>query len=321
MSETWPTLPAERRQPVARPVPGKQVRGHQPCCSLPVVRIANYDYASEIKSLDVHFAPLEKLKSTLPYPHRHDFYHFVWVTSGAGRHVIDSQSYEVRPNTVFFMTPGQVHDFVLSDDATGHTFSFSRDFFALGSENKPGLAEAPAGVLERLASVVYLNDSQARDLRPIVEAIIEEYTAEQTSYHDVVRCYLRILLIRIARAGPDKGSAAPSSRQSILARRFKNLLEQDFGTVNEAAGYARLLNVSERVLNDAARHAFGATAAQLLRERVMLEAKRLLAHSDSSVAEIADRLGFDDPAYFSRCFRKHTRRSPVEFRRMQALGL
>ncbi len=318
MSESWSTLPAERRPPVTRAVQTKLVRRRQPCRSLPIVRIANYDYASEIKSLDFHFAPLEKLKSTLPYPHRHDFYHFVWVTRGAGRHVIDSQSYEVRPNTLFFMTPGQVHDFVLSDDAKGHTFSFSRDFFALASENTLSLAEAPAAVLERLASVVYLNDSQAKDLSPIVEAIIEEYTAEQSSYHDAVRCYLRIFLIRIARVGSGKASAGPSSRKSLLARRFRKSLEQHFETVNAVAGYARLLNVTERALNDAARHAFGTTAAQLIRERVMLEAKRLLAHSDSSVAEIADRLGFDDPAYFSRCFRKHTKRSPVEFRRLQA---
>ena len=60
--------------------------------------------------------------------------------------------------------------------------------------------------------------------------------------------------------------------------------------------------------------AVGATTAQMIRERVILEAKRLLAHSDAQVALVGAQLGFEDPAYFSRCFKKHTGRTPVEFR-------
>jgi AraC family transcriptional activator of pobA len=105
----------------------------------------------------------------------------------------------------------------------------------------------------------------------------------------------------------------------FLAHHGVIVLEKNFSTISQTAVYARLLKVTERALNEATRQALGYTAAQLIRERVMLEAKRLLLHSEISVAEIADRLGFDDPAYFSRCFKKHTSRSPIDFRQSPAI--
>jgi len=113
-------------------------------------------------------------------------------------------------------------------------------------------------------------------------------------------------------------AADSSMRDLTLARRFKGLLEEHFRTLMDVAEYARLLRVSERALNDATRRALGTTANKLIRDRVMLEAKRMLLHSQVPVAQIADRLAFEDPAYFSRCFKKHTGRSPVDYR--QALA-
>ncbi|OIQ78426.1 HTH-type transcriptional activator RhaS [mine drainage metagenome] len=288
------------------------------CCTLPVVRIENYDYGSEIKSVDFHFAPLEKLKSTLPYPHRHDFYHIVWVTSGTGCHVIDSIKYEVRPNTLFFMAPGQIHDFALSDDATGYTISFSPEFFAFKMHSRQSLTDIPIYSFENLSNALYVNDVQAQSLRLTMTAMIEEYTAEEAGHEDVIWSYLRIFLMKASRMAAPRAVVDLSSRNLLLSRRFKSSLEKNFGTMKETTEYARLLKVTERALNEATRQALGSTAAQLIRERVMLEAKRLLLHSEISVAEIADRLGFDDPAYFSRCFKKHTSRSPIEFRQSLA---
>lgn len=289
------------------------------CCELPVIKIENYDYGSLIKSIDFHFAPLEKLKSTLPYPHRHDFYHIVWVVDGHGHHIIDSVRYEVRPNTLFFMAPGQIHDFVLSDDATGFTINFSPEFFAFKMHSRQSLTEIPIYDFENLNSALYINEASAQTLRAIMDGIIEEYTSEERGYEDVIWSYLRIFLMKVSRMAAPDPTADLSTRSQLLARRFKSALEKNFNTMDETADYARLLRVTERALNEATRQALGYTAAQLIRERVMLEAKRLLLHSEISVAEIAERLGFDDPAYFSRCFKKHTSRSPIEFRQSLAV--
>lgn len=289
------------------------------CCELPVVRIANYDYGSLIKSLDFHFAPLEKLKSTLPYPHRHDFYHIVWVVNGRGHHIIDSVRYEVKPNTLFFMAPGQIHDFVLSDDATGFTINFSPEFFALKLHTRQALTDIPIYNFEKLTNALYIDDERAHGLHVILDAIIEEYLAEQSGHEEVIWSYLRIFLMKVSRMASSDSVVDSSSRTLLLSRRFKSVLEKNFGAINQPADYARLLKVTERALNEATRQAFGYTAAQLIRERVMLEAKRLLLHSEISVAEIADHLGFEDPAYFSRCFKKHTSRSPIGFRQSLAV--
>jgi AraC family transcriptional regulator, transcriptional activator of pobA len=288
------------------------------CCSLPIVKIEHYEYGSAIKSADFHLAPLENLKSTLPYPHRHDFYHIVWVTRGTGCHIIDSVKYDVRPNSLFFMAPGQIHDFTLSADAAGHTISFSPEFFAVKMHSRQLLTDIPIFSFENLDNALYADDAQAESLSRIMHAMIEEYAAEESGHEDVIWSYLRIFLLKASRMAAPRATVDLSSRNLLLSRRFKGALEKNFGSMQETGEYARLLKVTERALNEATRQALGSTVAQLIRERVMLEAKRLLLHSEISVAEIADRLGFEDPAYFSRCFKKHTSRSPIEFRQSLA---
>jgi len=287
------------------------------CCGhVPVIKIDNYEYGAPVKSIDFHFAPLELMKSTLPYPHRHDFYHIAWVVSGTGHHVIDSVRHEVRPQSLFFMAPGQIHDFVLSSDTVGWSISFSSEFFSFRVKNRHSETEVPVYDFDHLSPAVYLNDAQAREMMRLLDDIMDEYNAESLGYQDAIWAYLRIFLIKAARMSSAQAiSDAGASRSVQLSRRFKSLLEKHFRSVNDPADYARLLNVTERALNEATRTALGSTAGKLIRERVMLEAKRLLLHSEVNVAEIATQLSFDDPAYFSRCFRKHTGRSPVDYRR------
>jgi AraC family transcriptional activator of pobA len=282
------------------------------CCQLPVFRIQNF--GESVKSVHFDFARLQNRMSMLPYPHRHDFYHVVWVTRGSGLHIIDSERYEVKPNSLFFMSPGQVHDFQLSDDAEGYTINFSAEFFALQLKNKNSLNEIPVYDIEQPISAVYLDTPQAAELGKLIDGIADEYEGEQASHHDALRSYLTIFLIKASRMAEPAANGDPTQRSVAVTRRFKGLLEQQFRTLTEVAAYARMLRVTERALNESTRRAAGATASQLIRERVMLEAKRLLLHSDAAVSEIADQLSFEDPAYFSRCFKKHTGRSPVDYR-------
>jgi AraC family transcriptional activator of pobA len=284
------------------------------CCELPVFKIEDFEYGSEIKSLDFNLGPLHKLMSTLPYPHRHDCYQIVWVEQGTGYHVIDSVRYEVKPRTLFFMSPGQIHDFVLSGDTLGCTINFSPEFFALQLQNKNALNEIPIYDLENSVQALYLDEAKAASVMETLDAMDEEYYSDQIGWQDMIRCHLYILLMKASRMADSGFNVAPASRALLLTRRFKALLEQQFNSIQDIAEYARLLRVNERALNEAVRRATGTTAAKMIRERVMLEAKRMLLHSEVSVAQVADRLAFEDPAYFSRCFKKHTGRSPIEFR-------
>lgn len=287
---------------------------HAACCHPPLFRIENFDYGSVIKSTDFHCAPVQNLMATLPYPHRHDFFHIVWIERGSGHHIIDSVKYEVRPGAIYFMAPGQVHDFDLSPDTEGYTINFSSEFFALQLQNKNLLSQIPVYDHDKRIQALYTEGQDAEDIRATVEAIRAEYENEQFRAQDMIRSYLFILLVKASRLGVPAASLDASNRSLLLFRRFQALLEEHFATVQDPAEYARMLRTTERALNDAARRGGGATTAQMIRERVILEAKRLLAHSGAQVAQVGAQLGFDDPAYFSRCFKKHTGRTPVEFR-------
>ena len=288
------------------------------CCRLPIFKIKDFQYGSEIRSPDFNLGPLHKLMSTLPYPHRHDCYQIVWVEHGTGSHIIDSVKYEVKPKTLFFMSPGQIHDFVLSKDTLGCTINFSQEFFALQLQNKNALNEIPIYDLENSVQALYLDDGQASSVIETLNAMDEEYYSDQMGWQDMIRCHLYILLMKASRVVDPGFDAAPASRSLYLTRRFKGLLEKQFISIQDVGEYARLLRVNERALNEAVRRATGSTAAKMIRERVMLEAKRMLLHSEVSVAELADQLAFEDPAYFSCCFKKHTGRSPIEFRQSLA---
>lgn len=284
------------------------------CCELPLFRIEDFDYGSVIKSAHFHFAQVQSLMATLPYPHRHDFFHIVWIDRGTGHHIIDEVKYDVRPGALFFMAPGQIHDFALSDDTEGYTISFSSEFFALQLQNKNMLTQIPVYDHDHRIRVVYTEGRAAQEIRRTMERMREEYEDEGYRAQDVIRSYLFILLVQASRVAVPKIGMEVGSRTQLLFRRFKALLDEHFATEQEAQDYARMLGCTERALNDAARRCAGATTAQLIRDRVLLEAKRLLAHSGVQVARVAAQLGFDDPAYFSRCFKRHTGRTPVEFR-------
>jgi hypothetical protein len=87
------------------------------------------------------FVRLERRTSTLPYPHRHDYYQIVWVVAGSGFHVIDSVSYPVRRDSVFFISPRQIHDFQLSAEMTGYTLNFSAEFFYFGQKDRNSMTD------------------------------------------------------------------------------------------------------------------------------------------------------------------------------------
>jgi AraC-like DNA-binding protein len=176
----------------------------------------------------------------------------------------------------------------------------------------------PVYNLQQRIEALYLDEAQGDDIRATLDAIHDEYHGEQYGAQDMIRSYLYILLVKASRMSAPGAPADTSRRSHLLARSFKALLEEHVVAVQDPAEYARMLHVTERALNEAVRRALGQTSAQLVRDRLMLEAKRLLAHSSESITSVATQLAFEDPAYFSRCFKKHTGRTPLEFRQSLA---
>lgn len=249
------------------------------------------------------------------FPHRHSYYHLLWMSEADGTHLLDFESFDVRANTVFFVSPGQLHAWQSGVQPKGFVINFSTEFFVQMFPRDDGISQYPFFHLASDAPVLYLSQSAHDELLPLLHEMEAEFVGKADGRIDIVRAYLLVLLTRLRRLCPARPLEEASPQSYSLTKRFKLLVDQhylDFGPLRD---YADRLHVTERQLNDAVKRTLGRTAGQLVQDRLVLEAKRLLSNTDKGVADIAFQLGFEDHAYFSRFFKKHTQLTPGEFKK------
>ncbi|MGI4866463.1 MAG: helix-turn-helix domain-containing protein [Janthinobacterium lividum] len=243
-------------------------------------------------------------------PHGHSFYLLLYVSEGAGTHTVDLVTYELRPGSVFFLAPGQVHQWHLAADTDGIVVFFEPDFYQFRYPERNLLA---LPFFDNLHSpALYL--PAENELALLFEKLLHEYQTSFENQAEVLRAYLALILEIATRHYP----TAPASTEAGLAqsqiRQFGALLNQHYRTQRSVRDYAALLHLTANYLNALCRRVLGQTASDLIHARVVLEARRLLTHSTLSVAQVADELGFEDPSYFGRYFRKYVGQSPEAFR-------
>ncbi|RRH79881.1 helix-turn-helix domain-containing protein [Variovorax beijingensis] len=249
------------------------------------------------------------------FPHRHNYYHLLWMSEAAGTHLLDFETFEARANTVFFVSPGQLHAWASTVQPKGFVINFSTEFFVQMFPRSDDIAKYPFFHIASDPPVLYLAQAQHDELLPLLLEMESEMLGRAEARLDIVRSYLLVLLTRLRRLYPARAADGASPQSYSLAKRFKLLIDQhylDFGPLRD---YAQRLHVTERQLNDAVKRTLGKTAGELVHERLVLEAKRLLCNTDMGVAEIAFHLHFEDHAYFSRFFKKRTQLTPGEFKK------
>ena len=246
-------------------------------------------------------------------PHGHDFYLLLYITAGVGTHTVDLVTYELRPGSLFFLAPGQVHHWQLTADTRGFVVFFSADFY-LSRYPGSGLYHFPFFDGTH-PPVLYLPPAET-EIRPLIEQLFEEFSFPRANQAEVFRTYLHLCLELAARH-----YAAPASAEAGLAqqhiRQFGALLNQHYRTRRRVRDYAALLHVSANHLNAVCRRGLNQTASELIHARVVTEAQRLLSYSTLGVAQVAYELGFEDASYFGRYFRKYTGTTPEAFRQQR----
>ncbi|MCZ2495176.1 helix-turn-helix domain-containing protein [Xylophilus sp. Kf1] len=247
--------------------------------------------------------------------HRHDYYHLLWMSEAEGTHVLDFEHYAARANTVFFVSPGQLHAWESTIPPRGFVVNFSADFLVRMFPRAGDIASLPFFRIATSAPVLHLTQDQHDDLQPLLLEIEREFRSDAEARMDVVQAYLLVLLTRLRRLSPGRAEEMASPQRHALTRRFQLLVDRHYLEFERLGDYARGLHTTERQLADAVRQTLGKTAGQVIQDRRMLEAKRLLCNTAMGVAEVGFALRFEDHAYFSRFFKKQAGVTPLEFKR------
>ncbi len=247
-------------------------------------------------------------------PHRHDYHELIWTRAGAGRHLIDGEPSPVEPGTLTLIGRGQVHVFERAVGLTGAVVRFGEELLHEGQ----GARASPLWLLgARGSRTVAVPPSEVGRLESTIETLATESGRPLDSYSiDLQRHFLFGLLLWIERwyDAPRTQQRAADDPEVQLYRRFAAILERDFARHRETGHYADALAVPPAVLSRALAQVTGRTTKELITDRVMLEAARLLRFTDLTVGEVASRAGFDDQLYFSRAFKRHYGEAPTDYR-------
>jgi AraC family transcriptional activator of pobA len=243
-------------------------------------------------------------------PHRHDYHELIWTREGWGRHLIDGEISLVEPNTITVIGRGQVHAFERAQGISGAVIRFGEELLYGDS-----LASWLAGV--RAAHRVAVPADAVRRLESMVQTLDEESRRPADSCSvDVPRHLLAVLLLWVERwFGATQMQRRDGDDPELrLHRAFVELLERDFARHHAAGYYADALRVPQAALSRTLARVSGRTTKELITDRRMVEAARLLRFTSMNVGEVSYRSGFRDQLYFSRAFKRVTGEAPSAYR-------
>jgi AraC family transcriptional regulator, transcriptional activator of pobA len=274
------------------------------------------EYRGEARD-KLHVSTLEegsRLRQNRARPHRHDFYQVFWMTSSAPSFSIDFYNLPVEANSFIFAPPGAVHTFGEKSLAEGYVLSFQEDF--LEAEGYPAdlFEECPPLDPAQILHVLPVSEQSVEFVQTYCVRMYEEFQSKREGYRAATAALLRLLFIEIRRCLAARSAPSAFRKYSSLTARFLRTLNARPYQVTTASQIAKLLGVSRSWLNQLVRQETAKNLTDHLQGRLILESKRLLAHSDLNVSEIAYELGFEDPSYFTRLFRQVEGLSPREFR-------
>jgi AraC-like DNA-binding protein len=293
----------EKRQAGTAAVP---LYGFQPPVGTP--------YGLEVNTIEDFFVQHDDWPWNPPVPGRATFHYLIAVTEGELLHDVDHVTRRVTPGQWLWVRPGHAQCWHPPGAVRGPFILFEPD--VLRSDVAGLLAAITAHDAPAVLSPL---PDDARWLQQTALQLLDEHRAlgrrPLPVHHALRRSLLESLLLRLANApglGPIGAARAGTGRGGTYAR-FLDALELRFRELHHAADYAQLLGCSVRTLSRAARDATGEGVRELIDERRLLEARRLLANARWDARTVAVHLGFSDPANFGRFFRNRTGLTPAAF--------
>jgi AraC-like DNA-binding protein len=275
--------------------------------------VPTYDFYKTLDTpLNFEYSRLEKAYNSYDasHAHRHDYYEVLIFDRTGGTHDIDFVTYPVKRDTIHFLSPGQVHLLKRNKNVTGHVLAFKEEAFI----SSPGFHQQLLMPSPAVNPVMRLNKEQRRRIDRALMGLITEFDSRHSYLAQSLGAYLVLFLIEVIQLFDDTHQRIKNSAATNLYHNFRRLIDKNIMTTHSVSAYASLLNITPGHLNDTVKDQSGKSASDLIHERVILEAKRLLYHSTLSIKEIAALLNYDEPAYFIRFFKTRVKMTPREFR-------
>ncbi len=279
---------------------------------LPVYKIINFkNEQTESDFYANYFIPHIKHHHIVTKPHKHDFFLIVLFTAGHGTHEIDFTTYKIKPGSVFVMKPGQMHHWTLSEDIDGFVFFHTQDFYDKGFTISSVL-NYPFFNSMHNTPLINLSKKSLERVSSLFEEIVIEFQKNDWLKFERLHALVSLAYIELSKNYLPSQKIKNETYQAKL-RELERLIDLHFKTKKYSYEYAYLMSLSEKHLNRICKECINKTTGELITDRIILEAKRMLIHGKNTVSEIADHLGYVDFSYFSRLFKKHTGKTPIQF--------
>lgn len=270
-------------------------------------------YGDELLIDLIRFEDLGPYLSRNPV-HTLSYYDITLITRGKGSFILDGTAESIHHGRIFATAPGQVREWRIGRIPEGYALIFEEEFLTRFFNDAGFVRNLALFACTGLSSIV-LNRREQIGLTRLLKELEEEIQRFASKDQHVLRAILYRILIMLNRIAvglrPDSG---PKDSGGV-AGKFVRAVDAGCRKNRSVAYYARLLCVSPSHLNALVKRNLGIGAKRHIQDRVFLEAKRMLLHSDSRVEEIASLLGFGNPAYFTRAFHRNFRVTPIAFRK------
>ena len=247
--------------------------------------------------------------------HRHDFYSIIIFEKGEGSHMIDLVDYNIQTNRIFLITYGQIHSWKRLKDAKGYVINFTKEFYNLiytgNNKIKSDLINS------EIIPYIDIDEKTMLEWVQLAGLIDKEYHGEKREYKEIICIYLKAMLIKYRRyhSCALDGTINKSDRKTVLIQQFNELVNLKFKQWKFPKQYAEELHITSNYLNMIVKKSLGWSAGYIIRERIVLEAKRLLQSTDLTVAEIGAELGFTDKSNFNKYFKGYVNLTPENYRK------
>jgi AraC-like DNA-binding protein len=245
-------------------------------------------------------------------PHRKDYYFWAFIKTGDGRHWIDMKPYRLKPDTFYFTIPSQVNLKEEAHPLTGMIIGFTEEFLAL--EENSLLSQLPIIQNPENGHELLLNETDIVFIEDMLDKIYTENSSRNNWRSSMLMGYMRIMFIYLSRLYTEQFCQNDLAPDRVLLKKYLSKIEEAYTEHHEVATYADMLNISAGHLSEVIKEQSGKPAITHIHERLILETKRLLFHTDHSIKEIAYKLGFEDASYFNRFFKRIVAQTPVEYR-------